>query len=249
MQFIYVDESGDPGAHHAASNTPCGSRHFILSSVAIPADRWFETLSAFARLRSALLAQHGLPGWPEFHAREVLFPGDRSPFRALRNRAVRVGFLRSLAQGIASTLPQLCVASVALDKTAYSPAVDLHDHAWSHLICHCERRMLRLGPSVHGLLLADETSEHRLRRLMRCMRHGLLQQDGRRLDRFTEDPVIRQSHYSFPIQIADLVAYTLHQHLWPKGALRRYGADNLYLELLPILDPSTTSATAGVIEC
>jgi len=249
MQFIYVDESGDPGAYHADTDTPGGSKHFILSSVAIPADRWFETLSAFARLRSALLAQHGLPGWPEFHAREVLFPDDRSPFRALRNRAIRVEFLRSLAKRIATELPQLCVASVALDKSAFSPTVDLHDHAWSHLIQHCEWRLQRLGPSVHGLLLADETSEHRLRRLMRRMRHGLLRQHGHPLVRFTEDPVIRQSHYSFPIQIADLVAYTLYQRLWPKGALRRYGADKLYLELSPILDPTTTSATAGVIEC
>jgi hypothetical protein len=249
MQFIYVDESGDPGAHHADSATPCGSRHFILSSVAIPADRWFETLSVFARFRTEILARHSLPLWTELHAREVLYPSDSSPFKALRNRAARVGFLRELAAGIAANIPQLCIASVAIDKATLAAGLDLHDHAWSRLIRHCERRMQRLGPSTHGLLLADETNEKRLRWLVRSMRHGLPRPRGEALLRLIEDPVIRQSHHSFPIQIADLAAFTLYHYLWPKGALRRYGADRLYLELSPLLDPSTTSETAGVVEC
>ena len=80
--------------------------------------------------------------------------------------------------------------------------------------------------------------------------NALIRRDhGETLLRLIEDRVIRQSHHSFPTQMADLAAFTLYHHLWPKGALRRYGADKLYLELSPILDSSTTSKTPGVVEC
>ena len=82
------------------------------------------------------------------------------------------------------------------------------------------------------------------------MRHGVPFVPGglppnTKLKRIVEDPVLRQSHHSFPIQVADIVAYTLYQHRWPKGSLRRYGADILYPELGPLLD-SRLRARAGV---
>ena len=63
-----------------------------------------------------------------------------------------------------------------------------------------------------------------------------------------EDPILRESHHSFLVQLADLTAYTLYLHLWPKGSLRRYNGHGLYLSLAPLLAPIVTGGVQGVIE-
>jgi len=253
MQLVYLDESGDPGALTPDALAQGTSRHFILSSVAIDEADWDQTLRTLVDIRTRLLARHGLPPWTEIHARDIVFPTDRSPFRLLRNRAERVGFLQKLVRMLAAELTQVRVASVVLDKQAAGPACPPFEHAWSLLLAHLEHRLCNDGVDRRAMILADDTNESQLRRLIRSMRHGVPLAPGgsppaTRLERIIEDPVLRQSHHSFPIQVADIVAYALYQHRWPKGSLRRYGASQIYPELEPLLDGGLKSRPAGTID-
>jgi hypothetical protein len=253
MQLVYVDESGDPGGPTPATLAQGTSRHFILSSVAIDEGDWDQSLRTLVDIRTRLLARHGLPPWTGIHARDIVFPTDRSPFRLLRNRAERVGFLQELVRMLAAGLTQVRVASVILDKQAVGPACPPVEHAWSLLLTHLEHRLRSDGVDRRAMILADDTNEAQLRRLIRCMRHGVPFVPGgpppdTRLERIIEDPVLRQSHHSFPIQVADIVAYTLYQHRWPKGSLRRYGASQLYPALEPLLDRGLKSRAVGTID-
>ena len=253
MQLVYVDESGDPGALTPDALAQGTSRHFILSSVAIDEGDWERTLRSLVDIRTRLLARYRLPAWTEIHAREIIFPSDRSPFRLLRNRAERVGFLRDLVRLLAAEIPQVRVASVVIDKQAADPACPPFERAWSRLLVHLEDRLRGDGVDRRAMILADDTNESQLRRLIRSMRHGVPLAPGgpppqTRLERIIEDPVLRQSHHSFPIQVADVVAYALYQHRWPKGSLRRYGADILYPELGSLLDTSLRSRARAAID-
>jgi hypothetical protein len=62
MYFMYVDESGDPGAYDITK--PVGkraSKHYIVSGLAIPADEWRSYLTAYYNFRRFVKGAYGLP--------------------------------------------------------------------------------------------------------------------------------------------------------------------------------------------
>jgi len=253
MQLVYVDESGDPGGPTPAALAQGTSRHFILSSVAIDEGDWLDTLDGIAQIRGRMLAEHALPPNTELHAREILFPNDLSPFRLLRNRARRVDFLREFARATATMLRGVTVASVVIDKHRLPHGTPVLEHAWSLLCVHIDDRMRRDGCASRALMLSDEANEPRIRSTIRRLRRGLpalpgLEPPPQATTRILEDPVLRQSHHSFPIQLADAVAYALYQHRWPKGSLRRYGASNIYAEFEPLFDDALKFRGGGAID-
>ena len=253
MQLVYVDESGDPGAPTPAALAQGTSRHFVLSSVAIDEGDWLATLDGIARIRSRMLAEHALPPNTELHAREILFPNDLSPFRLLRNRARRVEFLKEFARTAATMLRGVTIASVVIDKHRIPHGTPVLETAWGMLCSHIDERMRRDGCASRALMLSDDANEPRIRSTIRRLRRGMpalpgLPPPSQATDRILEDPVLRQSHHSFPIQLADAVANALYQHRWPKGTLRRYGASNIYLEYEPLLDGALKSRGGGTID-
>lgn len=253
MQLVYVDESGDPGELTPSALAQGTSRHFILSSVAIEEADWLETLDGIARIRSRMLAEHALPPDTELHAREILFPDDLSPYRLLHNRARRVDFLREFARSAATVLRGVTVASVVIDKHRLPHGTPVLETAWTLLCSHIDGRMRRSGSATRALMLSDDASEPRIRSTIRRLRRGLpalpaLPAPPLATTRILEDPVLRQSHHSFPIQLADAVAYALYQHRWPKGSLRRYGASNIYLEYEPLFDGALKLRGSGSID-
>ncbi|GBL27107.1 insertion element IS407 uncharacterized 31.7 kDa protein [Verrucomicrobiota bacterium] len=79
MHFLYVDESGDPGAKHGAS------RHFILCGLLVHHADWHAVNRRMAEMRARLFATHGLPMMAELHASEFL--SDSSNHMGLSQRA------------------------------------------------------------------------------------------------------------------------------------------------------------------
>jgi Protein of unknown function (DUF3800) len=251
MQFIYVDESGDPGVMRSDGRRGA-SAHFILSSVRVSEAHWLGTLSAFADVRRRILESHHLPAWTEIHAREIVHPRNASPFRGLRNRKARIALLRELLETLADSLVHIEIASVLVNKPNHGEPLNAYDAAWAALLGFWNRELLSDDPEQRGIVLADETNESRLRRLVRRLRRGM--SIGSRgvdssdpMSQLVEDPVLRESHHSFLIQLADLTAYTLYLRQCPRGALRRYNGHELYELLQPRLSIRIVSSIPGTI--
>jgi hypothetical protein len=253
MQFMYVDESGDPGALRPGLPLHLQpSSHFILCGVIVPSAGWRQQLDAVVAARNAVLDPLGLPRRVELHARDILHPSIGSPFRSLHSKRLRIDMYRRLLSGVAHALPEMRLAAACLRKPAIAvPQGALgrshFDMAWTRLLEEFDGHLAAGCTSDSGVILADDTDESRLRSLIRRMRRlgrtgGADPGDGKRgLRWIVEDAVLRQSQHSYFIQIADLAAYALYLREWPRGSLRRYGADRLFEDLEPKL------TNAGVI--
>ena len=253
MQFMYVDESGDPGALKpgvAAHLQP--SAHFIVCGVVISSRNWQQQLDSLVLARNSVLDPLGIPRRIELHAREILHPSISSPFRRLRNKKSRIDLYRQLLRGIDHALPEMriiavCVCKPLNEATTQQMHRSVFDHAWTGLIGRFDALLSTSVAPTTGMILADETDESRLRSLVRrmrrlgqpsnpeiCAKHRVPSAEGRAtrgLHWIVEDAVLRQSQHSYFVQIADLAAYALYLREWPRGSLRRYGGDRLF-ELL-----------------
>jgi len=244
MQFIYVDESGDPG------NLRCSmprhlqpSRHFMLVGVVVPTAEWRASLETLISVRNSVLDPLGLPRRIELHAREILCPPDYSPLRSLRSKKVRIKLFRELLHRTARELPDLRIisaCSVKIEPTHDAAAPrDYFRETWQALIEAFDSYVRALPTPELGLLFADDTNEPNvrsyLRRMRRLGRKSVTDYANSRLAGIIEDPILRASQHSYFVQLADLVAYSLYLHAWPKGSLRRYGADRLIEEIEPLL--------------
>lgn len=257
MQFIYVDESGDPGnLQFGMPRHLQPSRHFMLVGVVVTAAEWRASLETLISVRNSVLDPLGLPRRIELHAREILYPPDLSPLRSLRGRKVRIKLFRELLRRTARELPGLRIisaCSVKLEPTEDAgSARDYFRETWQALIAAFDSYVRALPTPEHGLLFADDTNEPNvrsyLRRMRRLERKSAADDASGRLAGVIEDPILRESQHSYFVQLADLVAYSLYLNAWPKGSLRRYGADRLIEEIEPLLvrsQPEADGASGG----
>jgi hypothetical protein len=254
MQLIYVDESGDPGPRRTDGAAPGASTHFILSSIRLADRDWFATQGACAEVRRALLRAHGLPAWTELHARDIVHPRNTSPFRAIGNRGKRIALFREILTALAERLGPVEILSAVHAKSADTADDQSYGRTWIALLEALDGRLRQSGIDDTCMLFADDTAEPLLWRIVRARRHGVAVEPVPAAASVTpwpnliEDPILRESHHSFLVQLADLTAYTLYLHLWPKGSLRRYNGHGLYLSLAPLLAPIVTGGVQGVIE-
>jgi Protein of unknown function (DUF3800) len=238
MFLMYVDKSGDSGL----INSP--STHFVLSGLVIHESDWADVLGQILDFRQQMRTQFGLKLREEIHAAAFINkPGSLS--RIKRND--RLTILRAFVNEL-SSMPQIRVSNIVVDKSTKTSSVDVFDLAWKALIQRFENTIRSGNFSVpsslldRGLILPDHTDEKKLRSLVRKMRYfnylpSTYNLSGRNLPlaKIVEDPFLKDSEHSYLIQAVDVIAYFLFQNLSPNKYIKGGGAHNYFFRLKPIL--------------
>jgi len=239
---MYVDESGDTGLLQSPT------RYFVLSGVVVHETHWREFLERLIAFRRVLRSAYGLPVRSEIHAAEFI----NSRVFGLE-RHIRLAILRNTLDELAK-LTFLSITNIVVDKYGKRPDYDVFNFAWGTLFQRFENTLTHgnfpLGRrDDYGMVITDATSGTKLARLVRRMAvHNYIPNDGRYgvgarnipIRRVIEDPYGKDSKETLPIQMADVVAYFLHQRLRPNSYVRRQKAQLYFDRLEPILNKRAT---------
>jgi len=166
---MYVDESGDSGAPGTAGTTPV----FVLTGLVVHELRWHDCLTQLVDFRRWCRAQHGLKLREEIHAsRMINKPGGlvRIP------RHQRLAILHAYAHRVAG-MGELNIINVVVRKEGKGTGYDVFENAWRALIQRFENTLNHrnfrgpANPDDRGMLIPDHSSNERIMRLLRQMRH------------------------------------------------------------------------------
>lgn len=238
MYFCYVDESGDPGEF---SKEKGNSKHFILTGIIIPANKWKEYLENIKKMRVSFKQQYGLSIREELHAAELIRIHKIDSYRKIK-KSDRISMFKQFITGIPQALPTVKVINICIDKTTISlnGFESYAEIAWNRLIQRYDR-YLKLDVNDIGIIITDDTDEPLVRKLTRKMRvfnpvpskyKGSYQAIT---DNIVEDPFLRNSKHSYMIQVADAIAHSLYRKEYPKGSLKKYRIHELFDKLEPVL--------------
>jgi len=252
MYLMYVDESGDCGL----TNSP--TRYFVLSAIVIQESRWREMLQSLYDFRRALRDTKGLKLREEIHCTELINkPGSLK--RIKRND--RLDIMKKCIDWL-NDQKYARVFSVIVDKQGKNE--DIFELAWKTLLTRFHNTIAYAnfpdgaGFPHTGMLISDNTEGEKLRMLVRKLRHynpipndrGLYN-DGYRnikLTRMIEDPVLRDSKYSFIHQINDVLAYCARQLVEPNSYMKRKGGTNFYKRLTNVhCTPVSGHSRMGIV--
>jgi hypothetical protein len=238
MYLMYVDESGDTGL----VNSP--TRYFVLSGIVIHESRWREFINALVAFRRTLKSVYGLPVRSEIHSSELI---NKNIFKIPKHD--RLAILRNTLDEI-SKFDYISITNVVVNKAGKLGDYDVFDAAWGTLFQRFENTVSHGNfPGQHrqafGIVFTDATAGQKLSMKIRKMAvHNPIPNDSRfaggyrnmPITRIIEDPNPRDSRSSLPIQMADVVAYTLHQKLSPNSYFKRQRASQYFDRLDSVLN-------------
>lgn len=216
MFIAYLDESGDRGV--------AGSQTYTIGCVMVEANAWPGVFDSLISFRRFVRLRFKVPVRMELKANYLVRGGG--PLRPLRlpEAVRRVIFRQSLR-----LLPKLGLTTFAVlirkpQLQARTPGADPRDIAWEFTLQRLERFSTKNGVPI--LIVHDEGDALLIRKFARKARRagtagsffgtGNLRVPARLL---LDDPVPRQSHQSYYIQMADMVAYAAFRHFIPPPAL------------------------------
>lgn len=232
---MYVDESGDVGT----INSP--TRYFVLSAIVVHELRWREVLQNLVVFRRYLRDHKDLKLREEIHAVDFI----NKPGKLIRiKRNDRLDILKKCLDWIDSQ-QYINVFSIVVDKNGRTD--DIFELAWNTLAMRFENTIANnnfrgpRNPDEKGIILSDNTEGQKLRRLIRKMRHFNIIPNNRqffanggrniRIEGIIEDPVFRDSKFSFLHQMVDVVAYFVRQKYQPNSYIKKKGGHNYYNRL------------------
>ena len=218
MYFAYIDESGNSGPLAGG-----GTRTYSLGCVLVKADLWPTIFDDLIEFRRFLKTRFGVPVRAEIKANYLL--QNHGPFRQhpLSERA-RFAIYRGLMR--LQPKLQLKTFAVVIDKAgaAAKSTSNPRDIAWEWLLQRLERFTSK--GTTHALIIHDEGEGDLVRRLARKARRAGMAGSAfgtgslvRPATRVLDDPVSRQSHESYFLQLADLSAYAAFRKIYPPPIL------------------------------
>jgi len=224
MHLIYIDESADPSLN-------------TFSALAVPADQWRAAFQQVRDWRRGLRKSDGIFVHKEFHAwKFVSGRGDLSDKTVPKGRRCQI-FKDALS--LVSVLP-----GARLFNAVSAP--NLADRAFERLVNRINRIMEAWDS--RAILVCDEGKEVAYTRLVRRMgvynpipsQFGTWSQAGTYaknipIERIIEDPFFKRSSQSYFIQMVDFAAYALLRRERPVASKTKYGLDQAFHALAPIL--------------
>lgn len=244
MFLMYVDESGDTGLKDSPSP------YFALSGIVVHELNWRLFITDLLAIRKKLKEKYGIGIRDEIHAAEFLRHANPKGLpKHIRLQVLRDN-LRMLAQ-----LSYINVTNIVIDKSNKSASYDLFEKAWEALFQRFENTLRYnnfpgpKNPKDYGLVLCDDTNGGKLNRLVRRMavynpipsKHNMGQYRNLPIELIVEDPSMRNSKESLPIQAADLCAFMLYQYLKPNSYVKKKTGHGFFSQLKPILNLKASS--------
>jgi hypothetical protein len=224
MHLIYIDDSRDESVG-------------TFSALAIAADQWRAAFQLVRDFRRRLKGTDGIYVYAEFHAWKFVSGRGRI--------SERVVFKGRRCQIFKDSLQLVASLPGARLFNAVFPA-GLDERAFERLLNRINRTMQEWNS--HAILVCDEGKETAYTRLTRKMgvynpipsRFGVWQDSGEPtrnipIDRVLEDPFFKKSERSYLIQLVDFCAYALLRRERPLPSKIRYGLDQAFNLLSPIL--------------
>jgi hypothetical protein len=253
MYIMYVDESGDTGMN----NSP--TKYFVLSGIVIHEIRWRDYLDQIVDFRRRMKNKFGLHMREEIHSANFISnPGKLSRIP----KSDRLTIIRNFAYEL-SSMTDLNVINIVVDKSTKPPGYDVFDMAWKVLIQRFENTLSYnnfRGPhntDDKEMLICDNTDAKSLIQLVRRMRKfnpipnnqsygiGYRNQIVRHI---IEDPDFRNSKNSYFVQAADLVAFLLYQHITPNAYMKKKSGNNYFYRINSILcKVASTNDPYGIV--
>lgn len=243
MYLMYVDESGDTGLE----NSP--SHYFALSGLVVHELQWRTFISDLVRIRKTLKDKYGFGIREELHAAQFI---RRNNLKL--KKSIRLQILRDYAKYLAE-LDYISVTNILVNKTNKTYGYDVFDRAWEALFQRFENTLHHknfpgpANPQDYGVIFCDDTNGRKLNSLIRKMAvynpipkkfgSGYLSKPIRLL---IEDPNMRNSVSSLPIQAADFCAFMLYQHFHPNNYLKNKTGHGYFHHLSSILNKKASNA-------
>ena len=252
MYLMYVDESGDCGTE----NSP--TRYFVLTAIVFHELRWRPILQSMVDFRKMLKETKGLKLRDEIHCTHFINkPGDL--IRIKRND--RLDIMKKCIDW-ANAQTDLSTFSIVVDKQGRKD--EIFELAWNALLMRFENTIRHKnfpGPQNaddRGIVLSDNTEGEKLRGLIRKMRHYNtipnrqdMYQGGYKnvkLEYIIEDPIFRDSQYSFIHQLNDVIAYCVRQKYEPNSYMKKKAGTNFYNRLSNVTVKVVSKSNDGIVE-
>jgi len=224
MHLIYIDDSRD-------------EQLCVFSALAISIDQWQEAFAQVRQFRRDIKKSDGIYVYAELHAwKFVSGRGKISDQVVPKGRRCRI-FKEALE--LVAELP-----GTRLFNAVFPAKQD--ERAFERLLNRINRTMLAWDS--HAILICDEGKELAYTRLARRMhvynpipsKYGGWEDTGMvikniPIDRIIEDPFFKKSRQSYLIQLADFCAYALLRRERPIPSKTKYGLDQAFQLLSPIL--------------
>jgi hypothetical protein len=243
---LYIDEFHD-------------STKFCLSAIALRHADWHACLDEVRDHRVRLKSEYGIKLSHELHSYKLVRGKGRDFATRELGKWERSRVFLSLLQLVAR-LPHVMLFNVALNKSEHD---DPQLVAWDRLVNrvrqelasvakqalsreHGERIELRLlAYSPRAILIADQGREIEINRAVRRMRRfnpipsqfgtwdGTSRTKNITVRRIIEDPIFRESHRSYLVQLADAVAFALlKREVTPTPLIEKYGINRMFDDVL-----------------
>lgn len=224
MHLIYVDDSRD-------------EELCVFSALALPVDQWHEAFGLVRQFRRDLKRDHGIYVYKELHAWKFVSGRGQISDRIVTKSQRCAIFNQALEVG--AGLP-----GASLFNAVFPRKED--EKAFEWMLNRINRTFQAWGS--HGVLICDEGKEIAYTRLVRRMyvfnpipsQFGTWPDTGEfwkniPLDRIVEDPFFKESSQSYFIQLVDFAAYALLRRERPIPSKTKYGLDQSFSILSPIL--------------
>lgn len=224
MHVIYLDDSRD-------------EELVVFSALMVRANNWSAAFQEVRDFRRELKRDYGIYVYKELHAWE--FVSGRG----------------KISDQVVTKFDRSEIFKQALILMASLPSVEILNAVFpkGHITIAFERLLNRLNRSLqshdsYGFLISDEGSEPAYTKLVRRMAvynpipsrfgvwPGSQTYKNIPLDRFVEDIFFKKSSQSYFLQLVDFVAYALLRRERPVPSKTKYGIDQAFLALEPILN-------------
>lgn len=229
---MYVDESGDPGSSVYSSD------HYILSGLIVNQEDWEKYLKRLKEFRNLLKKNYNLNLRTEIHASELIRINKELSYKKI-HKSNRIKILSDYCDEIPKIFSNAKVINVCLKKSELQLPEKVQHSAWIRLIQRYDN-YLKWIVKDKGIIISDDTNINLIIGIHRKMRtYNPIFQNGNKFnvttDNVIEDVFQRASHYSYFIQTVDVISHLLYRKEYPKGSLKKFGLENFFDRLSPVL--------------